>query len=457
MLSDYPSPDEDLEDLTSLDIALTKKEVYLPVQQRLQALDASTELAGIHESANRIIASRYLRDLDERVYMAHVSDTDSWETVRDDPIFAPIDPSGPAIPFWHLRLRHQKLALENTGWNDFAIGLEAESDLDDQMSLAMSESEGGSPPPRTQLMHLGRGYAKQDGHIAPLAISETPKQPTARPFNTSLPAYPDHIRADRFASFGGRFPISHFALSQQPPPNNDRNHVRNAEPAILEVNSSPTRAISGEATSLLQNINRDQSQTVALPSITSSSILPYNTQRQKSILKRSPAHTSPRMQTSQSSNSAIVPAITIKLKLPEPEPEPKPNSERKAKQTKRATDRRAGNTQDASHEERDQQQISSTIETDPKPSQPSPPPSSTATQGAQKSSIPSNSRHAASTNPTIHASGRSLRQNPAPSRKRRYSEDEQAQAQAPSLRGRGRGRSRSEHRGRRGAGHKRGS
>lgn len=497
MMPNYASPDDDLEDLAYLDASLMRTEASYPVEQRLQALQATMDPIGVQESPNQIIVSRYLRDIDERVYLSNIVHTNYGASIQDDPIFAPIDSDSHAVPFWLLHLRKQKLASDNNGWNHFTLGFEAELDLECQMSSAMSESEGDSPPPKTQphMMELGQGDVPQSGQRVPLDTSGIYTQTDASHPDALIPAYGYQARIDEYPPFEREFSTSHLSSESSFPPGKYRYDILELSTRVTDSRRNLPRAISSAAPSSLQYTTQEDTETfVASSNTTSPPVQPAPThaathqqprplenndrRSHRTSVKRKHARDSPHTEASQFNTPTTKSAISIKLNLPEPEHETEPEHKNKNKNKKNRAKRTAMTkptelryqTQDERHDENERQQAPNNLNlnTIPKPTPatvPPPPPSpsitsATTTQPHKQPSTTNKPRASPSssdaagctTDPPIHASERSLRQNPTPSRKRRYVEEEEEEQLPTQRRGR---KCSSGHRGR-GAAQRRG-
>lgn len=228
---------------------------------------------------------------------------------------------------------------------------------------------------------------------------------------------------------------------------------------MLAVGTIATAAAHRQAISALQYTTPDQWEELELPTVVNISFVSPHTKRVAPPKTRSHANndderpkpgskqahiqSSPNLQTSQSDNPATSSAIKIKLKLNLSGPEP--GSDHKSETRKESANHGAKLRPKTPVQPIDQEEIAASTTTDPKPLSQARPPSSTVSAQQQQQ------RHHESLTPirrkpehttdgggrgggdtTESARGRTLRQNPTPSRKRRYSEHQHEHENEPS-------------------------
>lgn len=481
-ISPHHAPsDDDLEDLACLDAAISREQVRIPVQQSHQAFESTVELAEVPGPTARIVVSRYFRDLDETVYMAHVSNKDSWETVRDDPAFAPIESGSPVIPFWTLGQNLQQMTAESHGFKGFTVGIGAGVDRDEGTSVAMSESEGGSPPPRTQSAN-NRICAEQDREPPSLDGDGSCFQASGSTSITVSPARPDRVRSQQFLLLDKYFPTFQFVSAKSAALDHCRQQPFYQPSKLLAVDNTATAATHRQAISALQYTTPGQWEVLEVPTVADSPsasphtkhIIPHKTrppvnndnERPKISSKQTNTQSSPNQQTTQSCTPPVSSTIKIKIKLNLPGPEP--DSDHKSEAHKNSANHSANIRPETPDKLEDQEENAASTTTDLKRrAQPRPSSYTGASQQEQHHRhrhylAPPSRRPEHTTDGSAKAEsarGRSLRQNPTPSRKRRYSEHEhepsssQKPPRAPSHSGQssrgslGRGRSRGRPRG----------
>lgn len=443
--------EDDLEDLTALDAAISRGENYVPVQQRLYALSANAGMTELLEASNRIAVSQYFRNLDERLYMNHVSNTNYWQEVQDDPAFAPIATSSPAISTGQLPQYIDHLAAEVDPGYGFIVGQAADFYSTDGTSVAISESEGGSPSPRAQSTRNGKSPEQNIQPLPSNNFSTHFQAPTNR-LDTVSPTHLVPTQAEQHRFLEKYVPTLQFISSDTAIADEAHHDTSSQTPSILDMENLYLAATGRETISALQYTTPEQYEDFAARILSKRTAL---SEAHHAILPHKPRslpniHDQPRTdfekvrtmsspcirKAQQDQAQAPTPAIKIKIKLKLSQPKSDHQGERRSRKGSSTADPTATRAQEPSHQAKDQHQPI-TSDHDAKTSKPSPFPfpiteaSEERDQQSTEISAPEHTAHAnANGNDNPHPNAppsRSLRQNPTPSRKRLYSEFEQAQ------------------------------
>lgn len=197
-----PSPEAlDLEfDLWALDYL--NEVSCLPVQQRVQALAATMALQDIQDRRQAVIVSQFFHDLDDKDFLLNVSQTADWQTMQNDPIFAPIAVDAEVTTFEDLQRRVRRCYFSN----DYA------DDYDNSQSLCVNETEQTFQPLENRALSV-----EQEERLAALGVTGPPKP--ARPFLPEDATPSQHIapslQSDTFPQPHAKYLIRGRAMHQE--------------------------------------------------------------------------------------------------------------------------------------------------------------------------------------------------------------------------------------------------
>lgn len=141
------------------------EEWVFPVQQRLQALAATMKQADMMESQQSIIVSRYFRDLDEATYLKPVDQTNEWEKIKADPVFAHIAHDGAVSTFEELHQYKQ----------DITLTIEDDIFGEDVHYIPKIEEENDLEILLSGQLNTRRLSIEQEERLATLGVSGVPK------------------------------------------------------------------------------------------------------------------------------------------------------------------------------------------------------------------------------------------------------------------------------------------
>ncbi|KAK7905923.1 hypothetical protein LTR67_000647 [Exophiala xenobiotica] len=160
----------------------------LPMQQRVQAMAATMALQDIQDRRQAVIVSQFFHDLDDKDFFLNVSQTAYWQTLQNDPVFAPIPVDAEVTSFEDLQKRARE-CYYNEDYADHYGNLHsfcaAETEQNFQplenRALSVEQEErlaalGVTGPPKSARPHIPQD-ATPSQHIAPGLQPDTSQEP----------------------------------------------------------------------------------------------------------------------------------------------------------------------------------------------------------------------------------------------------------------------------------------